>query len=82
MTFGLIKNTNRHNKGEDINNDLKNVPCQRMRHSSSHPNNSLPIIIENKFFLKLKCLFKKDNFAYKSIKKKEFFKNLLLIETN
>jgi hypothetical protein len=59
MTFGLIKNTNRLNKGEDINNDLKNVPCQRKRHSWSHPNNSLPIIIDN-------------NFACKSIKKKDF----------
>jgi hypothetical protein len=73
MTFGLIKNTSRHNKGKDIKNDLKNVPCQRKRHSWSHSNNSLPIMIENNFFLKLKYFFKKDNFSCKSIKEKEFF---------
>jgi hypothetical protein len=48
MTFGLIENTNKHNCGEAIDNDLKNVSCQRRRHLCSHPNNNL-----NNFFLKL-----------------------------
>jgi hypothetical protein len=29
MNFGLIKNINRHNKRHDINNDLRDVPCQK-----------------------------------------------------
>lgn len=29
MTFGLIKNINKHNKGHDINIDLRDVPCQK-----------------------------------------------------
>ncbi len=32
MTFGLIKNRNKRDKGNDINNDLQDVPCQRRKH--------------------------------------------------
>lgn len=40
MTCGLIENTNKHNRGEAINNDLRNVSCQRRRHLCNHPNNN------------------------------------------
>jgi len=50
MTFGLIKNTSIHNMGKDINNDLRDVPCQRRRHSCSHPNNYLLTITEQLLF--------------------------------
>jgi len=59
MTFGLIKNTSIHNKGEDINNDLKNVPNQRKKHSWSHLNNSLPIMIENIYIWNWNDFFKR-----------------------
>jgi hypothetical protein len=59
------------NRGKDINNNLKNVPCQRRRHLCNHPNSSLPTIINNNGFLKLQCLLKKDNFAQKCTKHKK-----------
>jgi hypothetical protein len=32
MTFGLLKNTNKHDKEKGMNNDLKDVPFQRRKH--------------------------------------------------
>ncbi len=70
MTFGLIKNTSIHNKGKYLKNDLRYVPCQRRKHSCSHFNNNLLIIIESNCFLKLQCFLKKDNFVGKFAKEK------------
>jgi hypothetical protein len=70
MTFGSIKNTNKHNRGEDINNDLRDVSCQRRKYSCNRPNSSLPTITESNYILKLQCLFKKDIFATKYGKEK------------
>jgi len=58
MTFGSIKSTNKHNRGKDINNDLKDVSCQRRKHSCNRPNNSLPTITKSNYILKLQCHFK------------------------
>jgi hypothetical protein len=65
MTFRSIKNTNKHNTGEDINNDLKDVSCQRRKHLGDRPNSSLPIIKKSNYILKLQCLLKRDIFATK-----------------
>jgi hypothetical protein len=59
MTFGLIKNISRHNKGEDINNDLRYVPCQRRKHSFNHFNNNLLIIIKSNCFFEITMLLEK-----------------------
>jgi len=44
MTFKLIKNTSSHNKRDDIDNDLKNVPCQKRKHLCNDPNNNLIVM--------------------------------------
>ncbi len=31
MVTKLIKNTNKHNKEEDIKNDLRDMPCQQKK---------------------------------------------------
>jgi hypothetical protein len=82
MTFGLIKNVSRHNKGEDINSDLRYVPCQRKKHSCSHFNNNLFIIIESNYFLKLKCLLEKDNFCWQICKRENNLLEFIPIEMN
>jgi hypothetical protein len=41
MNSRLIKNTKGHNKGKDINNDLRDVPCQRKRHLCNHRNSNM-----------------------------------------
>jgi len=70
MTFGSIKNTNKHNRGEDINNDLKDVSCQKRKHLCNDLNSSLPTITKSNYILKLQCLLKKDIFATKYAKEK------------
>ncbi len=78
MTFGLIKKKSRHNKGMDINNNLRNVPCQMKRHSCNHPNKNLLVIIESN------CNAFKNGYFFLQICKREFFllKLTKLIETN
>jgi hypothetical protein len=82
MTFGLIKNTSECNKGEDINNDLRDVSCHRRRHLWIHPNNNLFVITKNNYLKKLQCVLKKDNFVCKFVKEKTIYQNILLIEIN
>ncbi len=53
MTFKLIKNTSKHNKGEDINNDLGDTPSQKKRHSCNDLNSNMPTITKINCFLKL-----------------------------
>jgi len=44
MTFKLIKNTSSHNKRDGIDNDFKNVPCQKRKHLCNDPNNNLIVM--------------------------------------
>ncbi len=82
MTFTLVQNTSKHNRGHDINNGLRYVSYGKRKHSCIHPTSNLLIIIKSNCFLKLQCFLKMDNFACKSTKEKNIFSNLLLIENN
>jgi hypothetical protein len=71
-------NTSKHNKGMDINNNLKNVSCQRKRHSCNHPNKNLFVTTKSN------CNASKNGYFFIQICKRE--NNLLehtkLIEIN
>jgi hypothetical protein len=82
MTFILIKNTSRHNRGKDINNNLKNGHVKGGSICVVILNSSLPTIINNNGFLKLQCLLKKDDFAHKCTKHKTICWAILLIGIN
>jgi len=81
MTFGLIKNTSEHNRGEDINNDLRDVSCHMRRHLCIHLNNNLFVTTKKKLLKKNQRVMKKDNFLCKFVKEKKMSK-YILIETN
>ncbi len=53
MTSRFIKNTRKHNRGKDVNYDLKDLSCQRKNHPCSHLNNSLLVITKSNCSLKL-----------------------------
>ncbi len=78
MTFELIKNTSKHNRGMDINNNLINVPCQRKSHSCNDLNKNMFVITKSN------CNASKNGYFFLQICKREkhLFEHTKLIETN
>jgi hypothetical protein len=68
MTFKLIKNTKKHNKGKDINNDLKDLSCQR---KTTHVVIlTIVYLLTKAIFFEIVMLHEKDNFVDKFTKEK------------
>jgi hypothetical protein len=64
----------KYNKGKTINNNSKNVSCQKRWHLDSHPRNIPFGITQNNNFPKLPSSLKHDGFVNKFAKEKEYLK--------
>jgi hypothetical protein len=62
----------KYNKGKTINNNSKNVPCQKRWHLNSHPHKIPFAITQNNNLPKLPSSLKHDNFVNKFARENEY----------